>query len=113
MRRISDLFVLRKYLSRLSDAELTPAQARLMLAARGIRVRQKVVEAALKLPEDDPLRDGLTPVHPGADLNPIQKASLAKPKPRPRPRLKPLDDLPLTPEERAIMERLRRERGAW
>jgi hypothetical protein len=27
----------------------------------------------------------------------------------PGPRLKPLDDLPLTPQERAIMERLRRE----
>jgi hypothetical protein len=30
-----------------------------------------------------------------------------------RVRLKPLDDLPLTPEERAIMERLRRERDVW
>jgi hypothetical protein len=30
-----------------------------------------------------------------------------------RARIKSLDDLPLTPEERAVMERLRRERDVW
>jgi hypothetical protein len=46
----------------------------MVLAARGVRARQKVVEAALKLPEAPSL-----------------------------------DDLPLTPQERRIMERLRKE----
>ncbi|GIW28938.1 MAG: hypothetical protein KatS3mg070_2301 [Meiothermus sp.] len=70
--------------------DLEQAQARLLLASRGIRIRQRVLEAALKLLAADP------------------KASLApRPKPNPRPRLKPLDDLPLTPREREIMERLR------
>ncbi|WP_027891136.1 hypothetical protein [Calidithermus chliarophilus] len=91
MRRIDDPIALRDCLARLfGDANLTVAQARLLLASRGIRVRQRVLEAALKLPAADP------------------KASLApRPKPNPRPRLKPLDDLPLTPREREIMERLR------
>lgn len=95
MRRINDPFALRDCLERLSNQPLTPAQARLVLAARGIRTTQKALEQALRL----------------------QPVSFAAPATRQvatrRVRLKPLDDLPLTPEERAITERLRRERGAW
>ncbi|MBO1438614.1 hypothetical protein [Meiothermus sp. CFH 77666] len=91
MRRINDPIALRDCLSRLFDGtHLTVAQARLLLASRGIRAPRKTVEAALKLP---------------ALGGQVAKA----PKPQPRPRLKPLDDLPLTPKEREIMERLRRE----
>jgi hypothetical protein len=88
MRRINDPLALRDYLSRLTSETLTPAQARLLLAARGIRAQKKAVETALRLMRDP---------------------AVAPAKSR-RVRLKPLDDLPLTPEERAIMERLRRER---
>lgn len=92
MRRINDPFVLRDCLDRLSNGRLTPAQARLVLAARGIRATQKALEQALQL----------------------QLAGLGAPATQQvatrRVPLKPLDDLPLTPEERAIMERLRRER---
>jgi hypothetical protein len=73
MRRIEDPMALREYLSRLSSGPLTPAQARMVLAARGVRARRKVVEAALKMP--------------------------APPS---------LDELPLTQEERRVMERLRK-----
>ena len=90
MRRINDPMVLRDFLARLSPGPLTPAQARLLLASRGIRAQQKALEAALRL----------------------MKASAAPAKTR-RTRLIPLDNLPLTPEERAIMERLREERGRW
>jgi hypothetical protein len=72
MRRIEDPMALREYLSRLSSGPLTPAQARLVLAARGVRARRKVVEAALGLPAPS------------------------------------LDDLPLTQEERRVVERLRK-----
>jgi hypothetical protein len=65
---------------------LTPAQARILLAREGYRVTQKALEAAL----------GLTPLRSRA--NPRKRA------------LKPLDDLPLTPQERAIFERCRRSR---
>ena len=85
MRRINDPLALRDYLSRLTSEPLTPAQARLLLASRGVRAQQKALEAALRL----------------------MKA------PSRRARLRPLDDLPLTPKERAIMERLREERGLW
>jgi len=88
MRRINDPLALRDYLSRLSSEPLTPAQARLLLASRGIRAQQKALEAALRLMKDPALARAKTQ----------------------RVRLKPLDDLPLTPKERAIMERLRRER---
>lgn len=93
MRRIDDPIVLRDCLSRLSDiGHLTPAQARLLLASRGIRAQQKALEAALQ----GFGRVGL----------PVPKQSKQR-----KPRLKPLDDLPLTPREREIMERLRRLRA--
>lgn len=44
MRRINDPYILKEVLARLSDEPLTPAQARLLLAARGIRARQKIIE---------------------------------------------------------------------
>jgi hypothetical protein len=91
MRRINDPLVLRDYLSRLSSEPMTPAQARLLLASRGVRAQQKALEAALRM---------------------MAAPAVAPVKTR-RVRLKPLDDLPLTPEERAIMERLRRERDVW
>jgi len=75
MRKIEDPMALRQLLSRLYPGPLTPAQARMMLAARRIRAKWKVVREALKLP--------------------------APPS---------LDDLPLTQEERRVMERLRKER---
>ncbi|RYM39435.1 hypothetical protein EWH23_02795 [Meiothermus sp. PNK-Is4] len=87
MRRIDDPIALRDCLSRLSDpANLSVAQARLLLASRGLRASAKAIKAALGLPA-------------------------ARPRANPRPRLKPLDDLPLTPKEREIMERLRKESG--
>ncbi|MGK0620138.1 hypothetical protein [Meiothermus cerbereus] len=92
MRRINDPLALRDYLSRLTSETLTPAQARLLLASRGIRAKRKAVEAALAA-------FGARAAQPPR----------TKPEPA-RPRLKSLDDLPLTPEEREIMERLRRER---
>jgi len=82
--------VLRDFLARLSSEPLTPAQARLLLASRGIRAQQKALEAALRL---------------------MAAPAVAPVKTR-RVRLKPLDDLPLTLREREIMERLRRERDA-
>lgn len=85
MRRIEDPFALWNCLERFSAQSLTPAQARLVLAARGIRTTRKVLEQALRLKEQ-----------------PVVVASAPR-----RARLKPLEDLPLTPEERAIMERLR------
>jgi hypothetical protein len=91
MRRINDPLVLKDYLSRLSSETLTPAQARLLLASRGVRAQQKALEAALRM---------------------MAAPAVAPVKTR-RVRLKPLDDLPLTPQERAIMERLRRERDVW
>lgn len=91
MRRINDPLVLRDFLTRLASGPLTPAQARLLLASRGIRAQQKALEAALQ----GFGRVGL----------PVPKQSKQR-----KPRLKPLDDLPLTPREREIMERLRRER---
>jgi hypothetical protein len=91
MRRINDPLVLKDYLSRLSSEPLTPAQARLLLASRGVRAQQKALEAALRM---------------------MAAPAVAPTKTR-RVRLKPLDDLPLTPEERAVMERLRRERDVW
>lgn len=45
MRRIDDPYALKEVLARLSEGPLTPAQARLLLAGRGIRARQKVEEA--------------------------------------------------------------------
>lgn len=90
MRRINDPVILRDCLSRLASGPLTPAQARLLLASRGIRAQHKAVEAALQ----GFGRVGL----------PAPKQS------KQRPHLKSLDDLPLTPREREIMERLRRER---
>lgn len=95
MRRINDPLVLRDYLSRLSSEPMTPAQARLLLASRGVRAQQKALEAALA-------------AFGGRAAQPPR----TKPEPA-RPRLKSLDDLPLTPEEREIMERLRKERNAW
>lgn len=93
MRRISDPIALRDCLARLSNGtHLTVAQARLLLASRGIRAQRKAVEAALAA-------FGARAAQPPR----------TKPEPA-RPRLKSLDDLPLTPEEREIMERLRRER---
>jgi hypothetical protein len=94
MRRINDPVVVHQYLVRLTDnlKYLTVAQARLLLASRGIRCQHKAVKAALKLP--------------------VAVATIV-PQPLPKPkkvRLKPLDDLPLTPKEREIMERLRRTR---
>ncbi|WP_018465387.1 hypothetical protein [Calidithermus timidus] len=66
MRRIDDPIALRDCLARLSDgANLTVAQARLLLASKGLRARQKVVEAALKLPAADP-KASLAP-SPGPD----------------------------------------------
>ena len=59
----------------------------MLLASKGIRAQQKALEAALRM-----------------------MAAPAAPVKSRRVRLKPLDDLPLTPEEREIMERLRRER---
>ena len=88
MRRINDPLALRDYLSRLSSEPLTPAQARLLLASRGIRAQRKALEAALRL----------------------MKGSAVAPAKTRRARLIPLDNLPLTQEERAIMERLRKER---
>jgi len=88
MRRINDPLALRELLSRLSGEPLTPAQARLLLASKGIRAQQKALEAALRL---------------------MAAPAVAPVKTR-RVRLKPLDGLPLTPEEREIMERLRKER---
>lgn len=44
MRRIDDPHTLKEVLARLSNEPLTPAQARLLLAARGIRARQKIIE---------------------------------------------------------------------
>jgi len=88
MRRINDPMVLRDFLARLSSEPLTPAQARLLLASKGIRAQQKALEAALRM---------------------MAAPAVAPVKTR-RVRLKPLDDLPLTPREREIMERLRRER---
>jgi len=91
MRRINDPLMLKDYLSQLTSETLTPAQARLLLASRGVRAQQKALEAALRL---------------------MAAPAVAPVKTR-RVRLKPLDDLPLTPEERAVMERLRRERDVW
>lgn len=91
MRRINDPMVLRDFLARLSSETLTPAQARLLLASRGVRAQQKALETALRL---------------------MAAPAVAPVKTR-RVRLKPLDDLPLTPREREIMERLRRERDVW
>lgn len=82
MRRIEDPYTLREVLARLSDEPLTPAQARLLLAERGIRARQKVVEEAVW---GQPRRKRRATV---------RRASL--------------DELPLTQEERAAMERWRR-----
>lgn len=63
---------------------ITPAQAKILLAQEGYRVTQKALEAALK-------------------------TAPSRPRAKPRKRaLKSLDDLPLTPEERAIFERCRR-----
>lgn len=91
MRRINDPLALRDYLSRLTNETLTPAQARLLLASRGVRAQQKALEAALRM----------------------MKAPAVAPAKTQRARIKSLDDLPLTPQERAIMERLRKERNAW
>jgi len=91
MRRINDPVILRDCLHRLASGPLTPAQARLLLASRGIRAQHKAGEAALQ----GFGRVGL----------PAPKQSKQR-----KPRLKSLDDLPLTPREREIMERLRRER---
>jgi len=88
MRRMDDPLAIKDCLSRLSCEPLTPAQARLLLASRGIRAQKKALEAALRLMKDPAVTRVKTQ----------------------RVRLKPLDDLPLTPKERAIMERLRRER---
>lgn len=74
MRRIEDPRALKEVLARLSPEPLTPAQARLLLAGRGIRARQKVIEEAV--------------------WGPVRRRSL--------------DGLPLTPQERAVMERWRR-----
>lgn len=117
MRRISDPIALQDCLARLSGgAHLTPAQARLLLASRGIRSTQKTVEAALRLHQGSvakpPGTTGRAAANPGTSARkplpapPKQQGTPAKK----APPLKPLDDLPLTPEERAIMERLRRER---
>lgn len=92
MRRINDPLVLRDFLARLSSETLTPAQARLLLASRGVRAQQKALEAALRMMR--------------ASVSPTREMTH-------RVRLKPLDDLPLTPEERAIMKRLRKERNVW
>jgi hypothetical protein len=92
MRRINDPLALRDYLLRLSSETLTPAQARLLLASRGVRAQQKALEAALRM---------------------MAAPVVSTPVKTRRVRLKPLDDLPLTPQERAIMERLRRERDVW
>ena len=91
MRRINDPLTLKDCLSRLSSEPLTLAQARLLLASRGLRAQRKALEAALRL---------------------MKGSAVARVKTR-RTRLIPLDDLPLTPQERAIMERLREERGRW
>lgn len=98
MRRINDPVVVHQYLVRLTDnlKYLTVAQARSMLAARGIRCQHKAVKAALKLPADA--------------IATIVPPPLPEPK---KVRLKPLDDLPLTPQEREIMERLRRRREEY
>jgi hypothetical protein len=95
MRRINDPVVVHQYLVRLTDnlQYLTVAQARLMLASRGIRCQYKAIRAALKLPV-------------AATTITVPQASKTPKKVR----LKPLDDLPLTPKEREIMERLRRKR---
>ena len=90
MRRINDPLTLKDCLSRLSSEPLTLAQARLLLASRGLRAQRKALEAALRLMK-----------------NPAAPAKSWRVRP------KPLDDLPLTPQERAIMERLREERGRW
>ncbi|ADH65332.1 hypothetical protein Mesil_3537 (plasmid) [Allomeiothermus silvanus DSM 9946] len=82
MRRIDDPFVLRDCLERFSGEPLTPAQARLLLAARGIRARQKIIEEAVW----------------GAP----------KRKRRAVVRRASLEELPLTPQERASLERWRR-----
>lgn len=89
MRRIDNPYTLKEVLARLSEGPLTPAQARLLLASRGIRAQQKVVEAALRM----------------------MKAPAVAPAKTQRARIKSLDDLPLTPQERAVMERLRRKRA--
>ena len=52
MRRINDPLALRDYLSRLSCEPLNPAQARLLLASRGVRAQKKALEAALRLMKD-------------------------------------------------------------
>jgi len=91
MRRINDPLTLKDCLSRLSSEPLTLAQARLLLASRGLRAQRKALEAALRL---------------------MKGSAVARVKTR-RTRLIPLDNLPLTQEERAIMERLREERGRW
>jgi hypothetical protein len=91
MRRINDPLALKDYLSRLTSEPLTPAQARLLLASRGVRAQKKAVEAALRMMRDP---------------------AVAPAKTR-RMRFIPLDNLPLTPQERAIMERLREERRRW
>jgi hypothetical protein len=96
MRRINDPFVLREVLSRLSPTPPRPAQARLLLARRGLRAGGKALEEALQMIQAGP-------------PTPVRK----KPEQPRQPRLKPLDDLPLTPKEREIMERLRREREVW
>lgn len=82
MRRIDDPYALKEVLARLSEGPLTPAQARLLLASRGIRARQKVVEEAVWGPPRRKRRAS------------VRRASL--------------EELPLTPEERAAMERWRR-----
>jgi len=89
MQRIEDPFALRSCLERFSAQSLTPVQARMVLAARGIRTTRKALEQALRFKEQA-----------------VAGASAPR-----RVRLKPLDDLPLTPEERAIMERLRQGKG--
>jgi len=88
MRRINDPLVLRELLARLSSEPLTPAQARLLLASKGIRAERKALEEVLRLMRES-----------------VKKTQ--------QTRLKSLDGLPLTPEERAIMERLRRQRASW
>lgn len=87
MERIRDPLVLREHLRKLckqSSTKVTPAQARMMLAAQGIRATQEALEEALR-------------------AGPKRQVKR-------RVQLKPLDDLPLTPQERAIMERLRQAR---
>ncbi|GIW31526.1 MAG: hypothetical protein KatS3mg071_1700 [Meiothermus sp.] len=123
MRRINDPIALRDCLARLSDgSRLTVAQARLLLAAQGIRSTQKTVEAALRLRQGDrpAPRQKSAAEPPRAKGRAVANPGTQKPSPAPSKQpsapakkavpLKPLDDLPLTPEERAIMERLRRER---